>query len=252
MGRRKIKPGEDLGKGALTSASMAKPEFDMKRINPTAEGAYTKQGPGVGGSADITMYLDKLYGVKLDPVHRVLDIGFGHGQFILEAAGMGCKAVAGIEIAAAAMEHVRENDPEGKIEIHQLDVSHDLLPFPDDSFDIVACTETIEHLDSPYHMVSEVKRVLTHDGIFLLAFPMPEDNLGYSGGQHAHVYPGFLTQSSFERFMMQLYFRAPSRIPNGSSAWYAYRNYKGEGIVDVFEMIAGNYEEDDLYSVVKS
>jgi SAM-dependent methyltransferase len=129
-----------------------------------------------------------------------------------------------------------------------MDVSHEPLPFVDDSFNVVFCTETIEHVANPYFAVAEIKRVLEHDGLFVLAFPMPEDNLGYGGGQHGHVYPGFLLRESFERFMMQLYFRAPCRQANGSSAWYAYRNAKQGGkMVDIFSVIAGNYTEEELY-----
>jgi len=89
--------------------------------------------------------------------------------------------------------------------------------------------------------------VLEHDGLLLMAFPMPENNFGYGGGQHAHVYPGFLERESYEIFMKQMYFRAMKRGENGASAWYAWRNYKGPGVVDVFRIVSGNYEEDQLF-----
>lgn len=250
---------EERGVGAVTSASIGGPPpraeaEDMEHINRTSAPCYSRQGPGVGGSADITKFLGELTNMGLQDLPRVLDVGFGHGEFLVEAYDSGCKRVCGVEIAQAAIDHVNQHvgvRSDIHIETYYADSSHDRFPFEDDSFDFAACTETIEHLSNPYNMVSEVKRVLRHGGIFLLAFPMPEDNLGYGGGDHAHVYPGFLEQASFERFMMQLYFRQLGRKPNGSSAWYAFENYKGDGMVDIFEVIAGNYDENELYKPVK-
>ena len=81
---------------------------------------------------------------------------------------------------------------------------------------------------------------------------MPEDNLGYGGGEHAHIYPGFLRRDSFERFMKQLYFKQVARVENGSSAWYVFRNYKGDGVVDAFSIVSGNYTEEELFSCLDS
>ena len=49
------------------------------------------------------------------------------------------------------------------------------LPFPDVSFDLVVCLETIEHLDAPEHALDELRRVLAGDGLLaaLLAQPGP-------------------------------------------------------------------------------
>lgn len=240
-----------------TTKPVPKPEAPvrMDQINPTAMPAYTQQGPGVGGNETAVQMMTEMTSVKLDPTHKILDVGFGAGGVIVNGVRVGCEFVAGVDAAAASIEHLKRPDMIGEeeswrhfVQLVQMDVSHERLPFDDDTFDIVFCTETIEHLSNPYFAVVEIKRVLKHDGLFVLAFPMPENNLGYGGGEHMHTYPFFLMRASFEMFMKNLYFRAPVRRENGASAWYCYRNAKEGGpIVDLFHVIAGNYDERELY-----
>ncbi len=45
------------------------------------------------------------------------------------------------------------------------------LPLPDASFDLVVCTEVIEHLLWPQTLLAEIYRVLTVDGKLLLSVP---------------------------------------------------------------------------------
>jgi len=42
------------------------------------------------------------------------------------------------------------------------------LPFPDKTFDLVFCTETIEHVVSPKRVLSEIKRVLKPEGKLII------------------------------------------------------------------------------------
>ena len=231
---------------------MSPNEDAMNRINPTAREAYKQEGPGVGAGAGALEWCERLSGKKPEKGDFILEVGAGQCELLIELAQreiMTC----GVDIAEACLAKLEGVSPDVMkfLRLHICDVSHDKLPWPTNTFDFAFCTETIEHVANPYYMVSEVKRTLRHGGLFVLAFPMPEDNLGYGGGQHAHVYPGFLTKDSFERFMRQMYFKFVNRQANGSSAWYAFKNYKGEGMVDVFHMIAGNYEnERDLYGVL--
>jgi len=46
-----------------------------------------------------------------------------------------------------------------------------VLPFKDESFSYVICTEVLEHLDSPFKALKEIFRVLTENGIAFLTVP---------------------------------------------------------------------------------
>jgi SAM-dependent methyltransferase len=45
------------------------------------------------------------------------------------------------------------------------------LPFPDETFDLVICTEVLEHLLLPQKLLKETQRTLSHDGRILLSVP---------------------------------------------------------------------------------
>jgi len=45
------------------------------------------------------------------------------------------------------------------------------LPFPDASFDVVVCSEGIEHIAHPHGLMAEIARVLKPEGHLVLTFP---------------------------------------------------------------------------------
>jgi SAM-dependent methyltransferase len=45
------------------------------------------------------------------------------------------------------------------------------LPFKNESFDTILCTEVLEHVPEPSQLISEVRRILKPDGILLLTTP---------------------------------------------------------------------------------
>lgn len=218
---------------------MYKPPVD--RINSTAEPAYKRQDPGIGGGREAM----KRYPPPEGSV--ILDVGFGGCEIAKVAIERKCK-VFGVDIAEASWGRALT---EGLIQKGFspiiLDVSHQPFPLPDNIVDWVYCTSTVEHLSNPYFAFSEVKRVLKDRGKFVIQFPMPESCLGYGKGKHAQVYPGFLLRDSFERFMLQLYFRKIERAENGDAAWYLFENCKNGPIVDLFKIVAGNFDESTLY-----
>ena len=76
--------------------------------------------------------------------------------------------------------------------LHRLDAEHigsaEELPFPDDSFDTVLCTEVIEHLRHPARAVGEMARVLKPGGHLILTAPfihglheVPHDYFRFTG-----------------------------------------------------------------------
>jgi SAM-dependent methyltransferase len=61
------------------------------------------------------------------------------------------------------------------------------LPYPDNSFDLLLCFETLEHANEPWKVVAEIERVSKPNGVIILAsqqnFPLhmhPSDYFRYT------------------------------------------------------------------------
>jgi len=177
---------------------------------------------------------------------RVLEIGFGSGELVVELTKRG-NAFYGVDIGKASHEYAIKDGFIDKGNLIWLDISFDRLPWTDDFFDFVYCTEVLEHLENPAHMFMEVKRTLKDQGLFIVSFPRPEDNLGSNSGMHSHMYPGFLLKKSFRMFCDQMYFKVVGYKENGSTAWYLLVNVKEENQVGVHTYIQGNYDSEELH-----
>jgi len=102
----------------------------------------------------------------LSPGERLLDIGCWIGESILlYGAKNKFKEIYGVDIYENALKEAAEKG----INAHYLDLNCDNLPFPDNYFDTVIMLALIEHLISPYHILSEVKRVTKINGSFIIA-----------------------------------------------------------------------------------
>lgn len=51
------------------------------------------------------------------------------------------------------------------------DLNHETLPYSANFFDMVVCTEVIEHLENPRHLVREIHRVLKAKGRVIISTP---------------------------------------------------------------------------------
>ena len=226
-------------------------DYWRTRTNSTALDCYADEGPGAGAEDGAVDVLHERTEYKVFGGARVLEVGCGQCKLLHRLVHeFGC-SVAGVDIAPCAKLHpdsyaVTDVKNVGN-HVTVQDVSHVALPYEDNSFDFAFCTESIEHMANPYYMTAEVKRVLKHNGIYVLAHPVCSDNIGYGGGQHAHIYPWFLEEENIKIFMRQLYFKNIHAHQNGSTLWSTWKNYKGPGMVDAFVMTSGNHDEAELF-----
>ena len=111
---------------------------------------------------------------------KILDVGADGGVISLVFKKMG-HDVSAIDVwerytvidedVIEERSHRERLDREG-VETHYCDIVKEPLPFEDSSFDIVFCTETIEHLhSSPRKPLDEIRRVLKRNGILILSTP---------------------------------------------------------------------------------
>jgi 2-polyprenyl-3-methyl-5-hydroxy-6-metoxy-1,4-benzoquinol methylase len=95
---------------------------------------------------------------------KLLDIGCGSGQFLYEMRELGLN-VAGIEPGDF------DNDGNKK---YNLNIENsDLIKagYSKESFDIVTMNHVLEHINNPFETISEIKRILKKNGIFIIGVP---------------------------------------------------------------------------------
>ena len=93
-----------------------------------------------------------------------LDIGAGGGGLLKRISSV-------LNIKAYACDyHVERFDHKICI-IQQVDLNNDRLPYNDDYFDLVTCSEVFEHLENYRASLREAFRVLKKGGIFIVTTP---------------------------------------------------------------------------------
>ena len=106
---------------------------------------------------------------SLNKDSAVLDLGIAPYFFAhLIKSQYNCK-IYGIGLSASGAEEMEENFG---FPTYYCNIEIDKFPFEDSTFDIVVCTEVLEHLVmNPSHTLSEIHRVLKSRGILLISTP---------------------------------------------------------------------------------
>ena len=99
------------------------------------------------------------------PQMDILDVGCGSGLNSIVIASKGHR-VRGVDISEKAIQQYRSHGFDG--EVGDLETG---LKFPDACFDLVFCSEVIEHMTSPNLLVAEIARVLKPGGQLILSTP---------------------------------------------------------------------------------
>lgn len=109
---------------------------------------------------------------------RVLDIGCGSGRHAVAAASLGpfrvVAADTNLEDLGKARERLAQHreltgPPPGSCRLLAADLKH--LPFGADSFDLVICSEVLEHIPEHQAAMAELLRVLTPGGDLVVSVP---------------------------------------------------------------------------------
>ncbi|QQG38508.1 MAG: class I SAM-dependent methyltransferase [Candidatus Woesearchaeota archaeon] len=99
---------------------------------------------------------------------RVLDIGCGDG-FLELSLKKRFNEVYGIDVNESDLIIARSINPEKKI--HFVKSSATKLPLKNNFFDVVVCTEVIEHIKEDEKVISEIRRVLKKKGTLIITTP---------------------------------------------------------------------------------
>jgi len=93
---------------------------------------------------------------------KILDVGCGPGSF-LSAIGSQWKKF-GLEVSRPAAQIAKQY---GEISTKTLEKSG----YTDQYFDVIFCHHVIEHIEDPVSFISELRRILAHDGWLIIATP---------------------------------------------------------------------------------
>ena len=85
----------------------------------------------------------------------------------------------------------------------KIDFVSDILdiPVPDSSYDVILCTEVIEHVPDPISAINEISRILKPGGTLLITAPLQsglhQEPYHFYGGYTKYWYEKFLTENNF-------------------------------------------------------
>jgi ubiquinone/menaquinone biosynthesis C-methylase UbiE len=94
----------------------------------------------------------------------ILEVAPGPGYFAIELAKLGNYRVCGLDVSKSFVRIASENARAAgvKVEFKQGDAAH--LPYPERSFDFVACTAAFKNFSDPQGALAEIYRVLKPGG----------------------------------------------------------------------------------------
>lgn len=99
---------------------------------------------------------------------RLLDVGCGGGVLAEQFAAMGF-AVTGIDPSDKSIEVAQTHAAQNGFKIDYLIGYGNKMPFENETFDVVVCSDVLEHIEKWDEVIGEVARVLKSNGIFIYA-----------------------------------------------------------------------------------
>lgn len=132
---------------------------------------YNKQTQDEKHLKDILSTINVKQGMK------ILDIGCGSGYLTFPIAEINKDVhVIGLDIVADTLErNAKKAEEKGIRNIEFISYDGIKFPFEDNSFDLVVTRYALHHFPKIKKSISEVARVLKHDGRFFISDPRPND-----------------------------------------------------------------------------
>jgi len=181
---------------------------------------------------------------------RVLDLGCGAGYGTAELAGR-ARSATGIDLAPEAIEHASAAYPLANISFIPASVT--AAPFRDGLFDLITAFEVIEHLDNWRALLSESRRLLHPQGVFLVSTPNKEyytDSRGASGPNpfHAHEFEF----DEFRAVVTEFFPHCTVLLQNHVEAFAFYRPDGGSAIEGRMDGVRGTPQAAHFFLAVCS
>lgn len=128
---------------------------------------------------------------------KILDLGSGRGDFLIELAKRGVKAM-GLERNEEYIRISYEKARENGVNIEIIKAEAENLPFENNGFDFANASELIEHVDNPQKVLKEIYRVLVRDGRCYISVP---NRLGFKDPHFKMYFINWLPRSLAEFYL---------------------------------------------------
>jgi ubiquinone/menaquinone biosynthesis C-methylase UbiE len=136
---------------------------------------------------------------SLPPARHALDLGCGDGA---ASGAVRAEKLTIADVSAVALGRARARVPDAEA----VELDPDMpLPFADGAFDLVVCTETLEHVRDLQLLLSEVRRVLEPRGRLAITTPAHRRLMATPDPLSPHL--RFLTRRTLRALLEQMGFR---------------------------------------------
>lgn len=108
---------------------------------------------------------------------RVLDVGCGTGKFAFRLSDFFNNArVDGVDLSDSMIKKAKAKLKDEPINFRIGDVEH--LPYDEETFDVITCSHSFHHYPNQLKAVTEMHRVLKHDGRLMIVDGCRDNLLG--------------------------------------------------------------------------
>jgi SAM-dependent methyltransferase len=149
---------------------------------------------------------------------RVLDVGAGKGRYRSLFAHCDYKA----------QDFAQEPSTIGQYTALDYESDITAIPVADGSFDVILCTEVLEHVPEPIQAVQEMARILKPGGKLLLTAPLGaflhQEPYHFYGGYTPHWYRRFLPLARFEVISIER--------NRGFFSWFGQESRRFHALID--------------------
>jgi len=147
-------------------STLSSPSYKRYYEKYWANGQLGYSGDSQGYAANLRRWMHRLL-KDIPRETRLLEVGCGDGAFTRDLATHSARVTA-VDIAAQQLERNAAAHPD--ICWVQHDVA-DPLPFGDGVFEVIWCSEVLEHLFDPAFALREMHRVLSRGGLLAVTVP---------------------------------------------------------------------------------
>ena len=206
-------------------------EVTPKKASPLLESTGERYLPWLEEASIGYEHLHRYaYATQFVQNRRVLDLacGEGYGSYLLAKTA---KSVAGIDIDNNSIKHARNKYIKQNLEFRVGSITE--VPIGGERlFDVAVCFEALEHIEDHQKLLSEVKRLLTPEGVFIVSTPnktVYSDEPQFNNPFHVHELYFDEFRELLEKYFKNVKFLG-QRIYCNSNIWPVFAGEDTKGV----------------------